>query len=453
MGPIPPPVFQPSRSGTLATGDSATWTQTYDNKNVGAANKTITPAGTVSDTNGGANYAVTLAPVTNGTITTRAITVTALSGSKPYDGNNTSTGVPTITAGTLASGDSATWTQTYDNKNVGAANKTITPAGTVIDTNGGLNYTVTLAPVTNGTITARALTITGASATTKAYDGTTAATLGGAPVLVGAVSGDLVSLGANPVGTFVDKNVGATKAVTITAPGYTLTGTDAPNYTLTQPTVTGAITAKPITVTAVTFTKIYDGTTAATGAVPDELGLATGDTLTTFIEAYSDKNAGTNTKTLIPSGLVTDGNSGLNYAYTYVNFTTGTITQKPITVTAIPFTKTYDGTTAATGAVPTNSGLATGDTLTTFIEAYSDKNFGVGTKTLTPSGLVTDGNNGLNYLYTYTPVATGTINKKAVTVTAVTNSRVYNGTTAAAALPTVQSRARRRRYSLLHRSL
>ncbi len=436
MGPTPPPVFRPLPPARLATGDSATWTQTYDNKNVGASNKTITPAGTVSDTNGGANYAVTLATVTNGTITARLITVTAASTSKPYDGNNTSTGVPTITAGTLASGDSATWTQTYDNKNVGTANKTITPAGTVSDTNGGANYTVTLASVTNGTITARALTITGASATTKVYDGTTAATLDGTPVLVGAVSGDAVSLGANPLGTFVNKNVGVAKAVTITAPGYTLTGTDAPNYTLTQPTVTGTITAKPITVTAVTFSKIYDGTTAATGALPTNSGLATGDTLTTFIEAYSDKNAGTNNKTLIPSGLVTDGNSGLNYAYTYVNFTTGTITQKPLTVTAVANTKVYDGLlTAAT--LPINSGLAAGDTAPLLIETYADKNFGVGNKTLTPSGLVTDGNSGLNYLYTYTPVATGTINKKAVTVTAVNNSRVYNGTTTAAALPSV----------------
>ena len=50
--------------------------------------------------------------------------------------------IPTITTGTLASGDTAAFTQTFDNANVGTA-KTLTPAGVVNDGNGGANYTVT----------------------------------------------------------------------------------------------------------------------------------------------------------------------------------------------------------------------------------------------------------------------------------------------------------------------
>ena len=98
-----------------------------------------------------------------------AITVTAVTDSKPYDGANTSSGVPTITSGSLAGDDAVTWTQTFDNKNVGTG-KTLTPAGTVSDGNGGNNYAVTFVNNTTGAITVRAITVSAAT-DTKAYDG------------------------------------------------------------------------------------------------------------------------------------------------------------------------------------------------------------------------------------------------------------------------------------------
>jgi hypothetical protein len=147
-----------------------------------------------------------------------------------------------------------------------------------------------------------------------------------------------------------------------------------------------------------------------------------------------DKNVGFSNKTLVPSGIVSDGNSGANYSYTRINFTTGTITAYPISVNAITNTKMYDGTTTA-AAIPTNSGVIAGDTAT-FIEAYSNKNYGTGNKTLVPSGIVSDGNNGANYSYTFNPFTTGTITIKPITVTAITNTKVYDGLTSAAAIPT-----------------
>ena len=42
----------PVQTGILAYTDTVTWTQTYDNRNVGTG-KTLTPAGTVNDGNGG----------------------------------------------------------------------------------------------------------------------------------------------------------------------------------------------------------------------------------------------------------------------------------------------------------------------------------------------------------------------------------------------------------------
>ena len=98
------------------------------------------------------------------TITPRLITVTATTDTKTYDATTASAAVPTITTGTLAGTDTATFTQTFGNKNVGTG-KTLTPAGTVSDGNGGANYTITFVTDTSGVITARAITVTASSDT------------------------------------------------------------------------------------------------------------------------------------------------------------------------------------------------------------------------------------------------------------------------------------------------
>ena len=59
--------------------------------------------------------------------------------------------------------------------------------------------------------------------------------------------------------------------------------------------------------------------------------------------------------------------------------------------------------------------------------------------TLTPSGTVDDGNDGNNYTYTLVPVSTGVITAEALTITAVTNTKIYDGTTSAASVPTITS--------------
>ena len=103
----------------------------------------------MSDGNGGNNYAVTFIADTSGAITARAITVTATTNTKVYDGTISAAAIPTITGGTLAAGDTDNFTETYDNKNVGTG-KTLTATGTVNDGNGGSNYTVTFLADTSG---------------------------------------------------------------------------------------------------------------------------------------------------------------------------------------------------------------------------------------------------------------------------------------------------------------
>src|SRR5207253_2606393 len=116
-------------SGTLASGDTSSFAQSFSNKNVGTG-KTLTPAGSVNDGNSGANYTVTFASVATGAITARAITVSAVSDTKAYDGTTNSAGIPALTSGSLAGGDTAAFSQSFNSKTVGTG-KLLTPAGSV----------------------------------------------------------------------------------------------------------------------------------------------------------------------------------------------------------------------------------------------------------------------------------------------------------------------------------
>lgn len=83
--------------------------------------------------------------------------------------------------------------------------------------------------VQNLTVNKKTLTVSGAVASNKVYDGTTAATISG--TLVGIINSDVVTL--TGTGTFASPNVGTAIAVTSTC---ALAGTDAGKYILTQPT-------------------------------------------------------------------------------------------------------------------------------------------------------------------------------------------------------------------------
>jgi hypothetical protein len=85
------------------------------------------------------------------TITAKPITVTAIANSKTTDGNPTAVALPVISSGTLVSGDTANFSETYDNANVGTG-KTLTPGGSVTDGNSGNNYAVTFITNVNGII-------------------------------------------------------------------------------------------------------------------------------------------------------------------------------------------------------------------------------------------------------------------------------------------------------------
>jgi hypothetical protein len=118
------------------------------------------------------------------------------------------------------------------------------------------------------------------------------------------------------------------------------------------------INQRPITVTAVSNTKVYDGTTSSTGTPSIAGSLVTGDAAG-FIQTFDNQHVGTG-KTLTPSGAVDDGNSGLNYSVTFVPVTTGTINKALLTVTANNQTLFMGGTDPA--YTSSYSGFMAGET-------------------------------------------------------------------------------------------
>src|SRR5204862_5147639 len=145
-------------------------------------------------------------------------------------------------------------------------------------------------------------------------------------------------------------------------------------------------------------------------------------------ETYASLNAGVG-KTLTVSAYTTlFRTSGANYTVTTVNDTTGVISAKALTISAQTNSKAYDSTTSA-AAVPVVVGLVGSDTVTGKAETYDTKNVGAG-KTLSVSAYtVNDGNSGANYTVTTVADMTGAISAEALTITAQTTSKTYDGTT------------------------
>lgn len=163
-----------------------------------------------------------------------------------------------------------------------------------------------------------ALTITGITGGNKIYDGTTAASASGTAILSGVEAGDDVFLGGSPVFTFASANVGT--GVTINTSGYTINGTDAGNYTLTQPTLSGDITAKELTITGITGgDKEYDGTTVASASGTATLsGVETGDDVIiggSPVFTFASANVGTDIN-INTSGYTINGTDSGNYTLT-----------------------------------------------------------------------------------------------------------------------------------------
>jgi filamentous hemagglutinin family protein len=171
----------------------------------------------------------------------------------------------------------------------------------------------------------------------------------------------------------------------------------------------------PITVTANSVTRTYDGTAGGNNGgvsystAPSALLLGTASYGSTSQDA---RNAGT--YTIAPSGLYSTDNRGYD-----VSYASGTLTidKRALTVTASGQNKTYDGTTAA--VVTYGDNRVAGDSLTVSGTAnFDDKNVANGI-VVRVAGISISGADAGNYNLTGTTAATtADIAKATLTVTA-----------------------------------
>jgi uncharacterized repeat protein (TIGR02543 family) len=255
------------------------------------------------------------------------------------------------------------------------------------------NYLLSSSSSTSITVNPKGLTISGLTGVNKEFDGGLVATATGSPTLVGVVNSDNVLQGGTPVFTFASANVA--NGITVTASGYTLTGTTAGNYTLTQPTVTANITAKVARVAATNTTVAFgaavtSGFTTSGLISPDVVGSA----------SYTYTGTGTATPptavgvyTVTPSNPVFSTGLVGNYSITYDTATVTILAKYTITYNA-------NGGSVSNGSTATID-FVVGDTALT-LPTPTRPNY-------TFTGWYTLQTNGVQVTGAYTPSATATL--------------------------------------------
>ncbi|NYF19424.1 filamentous hemagglutinin family protein [Xanthomonas sp. JAI131] len=382
-----------------------------------AGDYTITPDGLTSG-----NYAITYR---NGRLTVgqAALTVTANDDSKTYNGL-AYTGGHGVTYSGFVNGETTSvlgGVLRYAGDAQGATNAggyTITPDGLTAG-----NYAITYR---NGSLMVgqAALTVT-ANDDSKTYNGL-AYTGGHGITYSGFVNGETTSVLGGAL-RYAGDAQGATNAG-----GYTITpdGLTSGNYAIAYRNGRLSVGQAALTVSSSNVSKTYDGGLSAIGTAVVSGGTLFGsDTLSGGNFAFTDKNVGIGKHVTINGVTVSDGNSGGNYAVTYVDNSSSTITARSITVDATGTNRVYDGTTA--DAVKLASiGILAGDTVDfSGTGAFADKNVGVA-KAVGVSGIVATGADAGNYSYNTTTNTTADISQLGITVDATGTNRVYDGSTA-----------------------
>jgi hypothetical protein len=325
--------------------------------------------------------------------------------------------------------------QTYDGS-AKAATATTTPSGLVVTFTYNGSATVPTAAGTYTVVgTINDANYEGSATGSLVVDKATSAIAFGGLNLTYSGTAKPVTVTTTPNGLTVDFTYNGSATVPVNAGTYAVVGTisDA-NY---QGSATGTLVIKKavLTITAAPNTKTYDGTTSA-AAIPTVNGLQGSDSVTGLSESYDNQNVGTGKTLSVSAYTVNDSNNGNNYTVNTVTGAAGIINPAPLTITASANVKTYDGTTSA-AATPTVSGLQGADSATGLSETYDNRNAGTG-KTLNVSAYtVNDGNAGNNYTVNAVANTQGVINPAPLTIAVTPNTKTYDGTTSATAIPTV----------------
>ena len=265
------------------------------------------------------------------------------------------------------------------------------------------------------TIAKKPLTITGASAENKIYDGSTEATVAGAQ-LAGIVNADDVALVLGTA-TFATKDTGTAKPVTVT--GSVLTGDEAGNYSLTEVSGLAAnISPMSIEVRAFPATKIHGEADPLFSYMAGPL--CTGDAFTGAIAREPGDSVG---EYVIGLGTLS---AGANYVLDLISAKLK-VTKKPLAITgASAQNKIYDGTTVATVTGAQLQGVVEGDdvSLTLGSATFATKDTGT-SKPVTVTGSVLTGAQAGNYTLTEVTGLSAKIQQATVSVTTFAASKVY----------------------------
>ena len=360
-------------------------------------------------------------------VTKTAITITAKSDSKTYDGTALVNGGYDLT-GTLKAGDtldvtvSGSVTNVADNK---ADNNVITSVKVLrngIDVTA--QYTITKVPGTL-TINQRPVTFTGESAT-KPYTGSEQEING--ITEDGLLEGHTYTgLTYSAKGKDADEYNGAfSGTVKIMNGTVDVTGNYAVTETSGKLTITKA--SIPVTFTGESDSRTYTGSDIElTGITPD--GLLEGHTYTGLTYSAKGKNVGGYDGTFSGTVKIMDGTVDVteNYAVTK---TPGKLTitpiETPIVITADSNEKEYDGTALTdSGYTYTNGILVSGDVLTAVVEG-SQTDVGSGANKVA-SYKVMRGDKDVTANYTFVTSVDGVlkVNPRAVTITVSDASKLF----------------------------
>ncbi|MHA4868774.1 YDG domain-containing protein [Duganella sp. PWIR1] len=393
----------------------------YVDKNVGTG-KGITISGATLTGADAQNYTVDLnTTVGTGNITARTLNVTATGVNKVYDGTTVATVAyqdDRVNGDVLTYGGAAA----FGDKNAGNG-KTVTVSGITLGGTDGGNYLLSDTNATaQASITQRVLLVS-ATAASKVYDGSTAAS---ATLKDNRIGGDALTVSGGAA-SFADKNAGNGKTVTVRA--ISIAGADAANYRLTSNVASGSgnITPRGLSFSATGQGKVYDGTTSASLSFGDDR--LSGDSLTlSGSGAFADKNVGA-AKAINVSGVTLGGADAGNYTLTSTSGTaSAAITPRTLHVSASGNDKVYDGTIAA--SVDLTDDRVGGDALSLSGKAsFASKNVGV--QQLALSGVGLSGADAGNYTLSVGSAGSAAITPRALTASVTASDKVYDGTTAA----------------------
>ena len=352
-------------------------------------------------------------------IAKRAITVTADAQSKTYGVSDPALTYK-LTSGSLVSGDSVTGALGRAAGETVAGSPYAIQRGTL---SAGSNYDLTFVGASL-TITKKALTVGGAAAQNKMYDGTKAATVDfSQATLQGVVTGDAVSIDhSGSQAAFDDANVGAGKPVTVT--GVALAGAAAGNYSLAQPSgLKAGITARPITVTADAKSKVYGDDDPALTYKLTSGSLVTGDGLTGALTRATGETVADSPYAIQQGTLA----AGSNYDLAFVGAKL-TITKRSAAGSFKAADKVYDGNRDAQITLRALTGVIEGDdvALVGGTAQFDSKDVGAD-KAVTGAGFELAGEDKGNYSLESVTDTKGSITAKELTGHFTAADKVYDG--------------------------